>query len=104
SYLEFLPLRRDWIYRNMDPAIAFLAGLWLRNLGFALLGIVVMTSAVCFRIVEEQVHQRQLEEDLDACDGIIEANTRAQMMQRADAQPASPHSMRETGGISTGAD
>jgi hypothetical protein len=103
SYFEFLPLRLDRIYRNVDPALCAIAGLCLRNLGFASLGSWVLLAAFAWRIVEEQAYQASLQRDLDAGDALLEAHMQAQYIEQLDA-PQQPRSLRETGGIPTGAD
>jgi hypothetical protein len=102
-----LPLRLDFVYRKIDPLIAFLAGLALRNLGFGALGLCLMISAIALFIVEEHSFQRQMERDLDTLDSLIEAQQRkvvVEHFEKTGKPRPQPKSVRETGGISTGVD
>jgi hypothetical protein len=72
SYFEFLPLRLDWIYRFVDPILACLGGMCICRLGFNGLGLWVMFSALCLRIVEDYAHERSLERECDIHDSLVE--------------------------------
>jgi hypothetical protein len=84
--------------------LGLIAGLCLRNLGMGGLGVLIMFSSVCWRIFEEETYQRQLEDDLNACDSLLEAKLRAQLVEGLERGAKEAPSMRSTGGISTGAD
>lgn len=105
SYFEFLPIRQDRIYRNIDPGIAFMCGLALKNLGFIGLGLWVMFASLCWRIAEEHIYQLGLKQFFAEGNGLLEGKVRAQIMRRMneDGQGQSL-SMRETGGVPTGID
>ncbi len=103
SYFEFLPVRQDRLYRNIDPGIAFMCGLALKNLGYVGLGLWVMFASLCWRIAEEHVYQMGLKQFFAEGNGLLEGRVRAQMMKRGNAE-GPPMSMREGGGIPTGVD
>ena len=104
SYFESLNLRRDRVYRFVDPLAAFLLALCIKNLGFTALGVFLMFSAVCFFVVEQHSYMKKLDQDLNECDALLDARNRAVMMTGADYKTASPQDIRETGGVVTGVD
>jgi hypothetical protein len=107
SYFEFLPIRLDLVYRVADPLIGLLAGLVMRHLGFGGLGLWVMWSALCLRLVEERLYEMRLREELDRHNGIVEARVQADSMTHWEGhgkEPPRARSLRETGGIPTGTD
>ena len=105
SWFEFLPIRQDLVYRVVDPALAFLAGLVLRKLGFSSLGLWVMFSALCFQLVEQRVYEMRLRRELDAHNDLIESRVQAESVAQWDGQgDAKAPSLRATCGIATGVD
>jgi hypothetical protein len=107
SFFEWLGLRMDLIYRFVDPAVALIAGLVLRKLGFSGLGLFVVISALCLCMVEENARKKQLEIDLDTVDSLLDAEMQARTVAHFDEQhteEVKPRSLRETGGIPTAAD
>jgi hypothetical protein len=105
SYFEFLPIRQDLIYRNIDPAVSFLAGCVLRKVGFSRLGLWVIFSSVCWRLVEERVHEISLDRDLDVVDSLAESKVQAEAVAHFEGQgEVKARSLADTGGIPTGAD
>ncbi len=107
SYFEFLPLRLDWVYRFVDPILAFLGGMCIRKLGYNGLGLWIMFSALCLRIVEDYAHEKSLERECDIHDSLVEnevmAETAAHFAGQNNAD-VKVRSLKDTGGIPTGAD
>ena len=105
SHLEFLGLRPDLIYRFVDPGVAFLAGLVLHKLGFGALGLWLCFSAACLFAVGSHLYEKQLNHDLNSLDTSLEAELQAKVMEHFEGGgETTPHSLKETGGIPTGAD
>jgi len=103
SRLEFLPIRTEWVYRYIDPAVAFTAGLCIKKAGFSGLGLWIMFGAICLRWVEEYSRDRQLELDLDSLDTLLESDVAGATVAHFEGESKS-RSLRDTGGIPTGAD
>ena len=107
SRCEFLMpmIRRDLIYRNIDPAVGFVSGLMLRKLSFSGLGLFVMFSSVCWRLLEERAHEIGLDTDLDVVDGLVESKVQGETLAYFEGQgEVKARSLSETGGIATGVD
>jgi len=103
SLLEFLPMRKDLIYRFVDPAVTVVAGLCIHKLGFAGLGYWVVLSGLGLHIVEQFRWGRQLEADLDTLDSQIESEVAAETAAHFEGE-STGRSLRDTAGIPTGAD
>jgi hypothetical protein len=107
SWLEFLPLRQDLIYRIADPAAAWLCGACLRKLGINGLGLWIEFAAGCLYLVENYAHEKALERDLSMLDSLLESDITSATVSHFEGQgegQAKARSLRETGGIATGAD
>jgi hypothetical protein len=105
SYFEFLPLRTDLVYRFVDPGAALLFGLVLHKLGFTVLGLWICFSAGCLFIVGNHLYEKQLNRDLDTLDTGLEAEMQAAVVEHFEGEgQGTPRSLKETGGIPTGAD
>jgi hypothetical protein len=103
SRLEFLPIRRDLIYRFVDPAVGILTGLCLRKLGFSGLGLWIAFSGFCLHVAEQYRYGRQMEHDLDTLDSQVESEVTADTAAHFEGED-NARSLGETGGIPTGAD
>jgi hypothetical protein len=110
SYIERvrLPIRRDYIYRLVDPAFGFLVGLCLhtKTIGLPGLGLWIMFSAVCLFATENSLYRKSLSRDLDTLDALHDSENQAAAVTHFDQPAPSPYVRggTETGGISTGAD
>lgn len=108
SRLEsFVPLRQDLIYRIADPAAAFLGGALLRKLGVSALGLWFEIGGVCLYLVENYAYEIALDRDLAILDSLLESDVAAATAEHFTAQEegqAKSRSIRDTGGIATGAD
>ena len=99
----FFHVRRDWIYRYVDPLACFLAGWLLFQISFTGLGLWVMFSAFALRIVEQTVFDKSLERDLDTLDALIESEVQAETVDHFQGGPVKERPLSETAGIPTGA-
>ncbi len=103
SRFEFLPMRKDLIYRFVDPVVTILTGLCIHKFGFAGLGDWVVVSGLSLHIVEQFRWGRQLEADLDTLDSQIESEVAAETAAHFEGE-STGRSLRDTAGIPTGAD
>ncbi len=108
SYFEFLPLRIDYIYRYVDPAAAFVAGVliaqvpWCRGLGTW----IVLSSFGLF-LLEQYLHDKQLAHDLDILDSLFISEVQSQVVQHftggaGEGAAGQRTSLADTAGIPTG--
>lgn len=104
TWFDFLPIREDFIYRFVDPAVVFLAGAVLHKLNLAL-GSWLMAAGIAFAIVEHAVYAKGEEQFFNDLDTNLEAQLRAGIMSRFANHEAAPL-MRggEETSIATGAD
>jgi hypothetical protein len=73
SYLaQVLPLREDIVQRFVEPGIGFALGVVMMAL-FPILGMWLMGASVCLLILEQLIHDQQLNMMLDQYDGIIDS-------------------------------
>jgi hypothetical protein len=106
TWFDFLPLREDWIYRFVDPALTFLAGALLRyRLDCGLLGLWMMAAGIAFVVVEQAVHENGIEHDFDILAGLFDAKRDAGTMGGLidGPKPTAPNGT-PAGSIPTGAD
>lgn len=91
SWFTFLPIREDYVYRFVDPGMAFLVGDVLRSrLGCPLLGLYCMIAAFALAAVEWELHQRTEQHDWQLGDGPKEAARDAQAMKSMTGRDAKP--------------
>ena len=101
----FLPLREDYIYRYVDPAVTFLVGSTLRYLlRLPLLGLYWMIAAVAFFLVEFSLHQQTEINDWGLGDRKKEAERDGDVFKAMTGQPEPKRGSRATHGIPTGVD
>ena len=104
-FADFLPVREDYVYRYIDPAVAALIGALLRyRLGFPLLGFFVMASAGCLCLVEVQLYQQTELNDWGLGDRGKEAQRDGDVLKNMSGQAEARRSSRATHGIPTGSD
>ena len=103
SLFEFLPMRKDLIYRFVDPAVTVVAGLCIHKLGLSALGYWVVLSGLGLHVVEQFRWGRQLEADLDTLDSQIESEVAAETAAHFEGE-GTGRSLRDSAGIPTGAD
>jgi hypothetical protein len=89
SWFTFLPIREDYVYRFVDPGVAFVVGALLRSrLGCPLLGLYWMVAALALAAVEWELHQRTEQHDWQLGDGPKEAVRDAEVIKAMAAQTA----------------
>jgi hypothetical protein len=89
SWFTFLPIRQDYVYRFVDPGVAFLAGALLRaRLGCPLLGLWCMLAALSLAVVEWGLHQQTEQHDWQLGDGPREAARDAEAMKAMTGRDA----------------
>jgi hypothetical protein len=103
TWFDFLPIREDFIYRFVDPAVVFLTGAVLHKLGLAL-GSWLMAAGIAFAIVEHAVYAKGEEQFFNDLDTSLEAQLRAGIMSRFANHEAVPLRDGEETTIATGAD
>lgn len=89
SWFTFLPIREDYVYRFVDPGVAFLVGLLLRSrLGWPMLGLWWMVAGVALATVEWGLYQQIEQHDWQLGDSPKEAARDAEAIKgMADKTP-----------------
>ena len=108
SYFEFLPIRIDFVYRFVDPLVAGIIGIVIAQVPFFRgLGTWIVFGAIAVFMLEQYIHDKQIDHDLDILDSLFVSEVHAKTVAHftGDAQqgavPART-SLSETAGIATG--
>jgi hypothetical protein len=91
SWFTFLPIRQDYVYRYVDPGVAFLVGALLRTrLGCPLLGLYLMVAGVALAVFEWELHQATEAHEWQLGDSPKEAARDAATMKTMAGRDAKP--------------
>lgn len=108
SYFEFLPIRLDFVYRFVDPLVAAVIGIAIAQAPvFRGLGTWIVFGSFAVFMLEQYIHDKQLDHDLDILDSLFVSEIHAKTVQHftGGAQQeavAARTSLSETAGIPTG--
>lgn len=108
SYFEFLPIPLTYVYRFVDPIVAFFIGGFIGQLPWmSSLGTWIIFSAVCLFVLESYIRDKQLDHDLDILDNLVLSEVASKTVQHFSGGATAGSgtqsaSLSETAGIPTG--
>lgn len=91
--------RNRKIARIIDPIFCILLGLMMIHVS-PMLTVWLLFTGICLRALEDDVHRREKERELDLIDSLIESQHQAQIVDKFDYIPVQPKQSKP--GITTG--